>query len=136
MRKGRKRRDTYSWVLRGLVGVAGFILSPLSWWNDLFVNIPLAYGIAWLAGRTLSLFLAVHRELFVHLFVAGYFLTNLAGFLMIHFSLFGFGGERGVSLKKQIVVALIYSLAIYLFFGLGLCRPEEGCAIFPSWVRE
>ena len=22
---------------------AGFILSPLSWWNDLLVNIPLAY---------------------------------------------------------------------------------------------
>jgi hypothetical protein len=29
-----------------LVAIIGFILSPLSWWNDLFVNIPLAYLFA------------------------------------------------------------------------------------------
>jgi len=26
----------------------GFMLSPLSWWNDAFVNIPLAIGFGWL----------------------------------------------------------------------------------------
>jgi len=28
------------------IAVVGFVLSPLSWWNDLFVNIPLAYLFA------------------------------------------------------------------------------------------
>jgi hypothetical protein len=26
------------------------MLSPLSWWNDLFVNLPLALVFAWLVG--------------------------------------------------------------------------------------
>ena len=29
----------------GVVAMIGFLLSPLSWWNDAFVNIPIAYGI-------------------------------------------------------------------------------------------
>ena len=38
--------------LRGgaLVGL-GYMLSPLSWWNDLFFNLPIAlvfgYGVSW-----------------------------------------------------------------------------------------
>jgi hypothetical protein len=80
-----------SWYLRrGTIGVVGFILSPLSWWNDPFVNFPLSYGFAWLLGRFLSLFVGVHKWLFVNLFIGGYFLTNLVGFLMIHYSVFGF----------------------------------------------
>ncbi len=30
----------------GIVAVIGYLLSPLSWWNDLFVNVPLAYLFA------------------------------------------------------------------------------------------
>ena len=29
----------------GLLGFIGFLLSPLSWWNDLFVNVPLAVAL-------------------------------------------------------------------------------------------
>jgi len=29
-------------VTGGILGLVGFMLSPLSWWNDLFVNVPLA----------------------------------------------------------------------------------------------
>ena len=28
----------------GVMAFIGFMLSPLSWWNDLFVNVPLAVG--------------------------------------------------------------------------------------------
>jgi hypothetical protein len=122
-------------MLRGLIGAVGFLLSPLSWWNDLFVNFPLAYGFAWLGGRFLSLFVTVHKWLFVNLFVAGYFITNLAGFLMIHYSVFGLKKSQAFSLKKQIVISVIYSLGIFVFFGLDMCHPEEGCRVFPSWVR-
>lgn len=34
----------------GTLAFIGFMLSPLSWWNDLFVNVPLALGFAWLVS--------------------------------------------------------------------------------------
>ena len=39
----------------GIVAVIGYLLSPLSWWNDTFVNLPLAYLFASLVS------LASHR---------------------------------------------------------------------------
>jgi membrane protein implicated in regulation of membrane protease activity len=37
-------------VTGGVLAFAGFMLSPLSWWNDLFVNVPLALVFAWLVS--------------------------------------------------------------------------------------
>jgi len=33
-------------VQGGMLGFIGFMLSPLSWWNDAFVNLPLALAFA------------------------------------------------------------------------------------------
>jgi hypothetical protein len=111
---------------RGTVGVIGFILSPLSWWNDAVVNFPLAFGFAWIVGKVLR-----H---FINLFVAGYFLTNLLGFLMMHYSLFGTKKDKGTSIKKQIFISVIYTLVVVAFFGLGVCNSQKGCPVLPSWV--
>ena len=128
-------RATFSIMIRGAVGVIGFILSPLSWWNDLFVNVPLSFAFAWAVGKPLSLFIEIHRWLFINLFVLGYFLTNLLGFLMIHFSIFGLTRTKAGSFKKQILISIIYSVVVLAFFGLNICNPEEGCKVFPSWVQ-
>jgi hypothetical protein len=133
--KGSRTQKAGSLVLRGLIGTVGFLLSPLSWWNDLVVNFPLAYGFAWIVGRALSTFMLIHKWLFLNLFIAGYFITNLGGFLMIHYSIFGLKKSRKFSLKKQIGVSVIYSVAIVAFFGLEICKPDAGCQVFPSWVR-
>ena len=119
---------------RGAIGVIGFILSPLSWWNDLFVNFPLAFGFAWIVGRIINMFLTVHERLFVYLFVFGYFLSNLTGFLMLHYSIFYRKSRQKPSFKKQLLISLIYSGVIIAFFGLDLCNPEQGCKVLPSWV--
>ena len=129
-----KTRNISSLLKRGTVGVTGFILSPLSWWNDIFVNFPLAFGFAWVVGRFIDIFLVVHEWLFVSLFVFGYFLSNLAGFVMIHYSIFYVRGKQIHSFKKQLSISLIYSLVIILFFGLDICNPEQGCNVLPSWV--
>ncbi|NDB77324.1 MAG: hypothetical protein EB141_17075, partial [Verrucomicrobia bacterium] len=52
------------------------MLSPLSWWNDLFVNIPLALAFAWVV----SLF---WPSVFGASFVLGYWITNLLGFVLM-----------------------------------------------------
>jgi hypothetical protein len=61
----------------GIVAVIGYLLSPLSWWNDLFVNIPLAY----LFASLVSLFSC---RLFATGMVVGYWLTNIIGLFMLH----------------------------------------------------
>ena len=62
----------------------GFILSPLTWWNDLFVNLPLAFGFAYVIGFILSPFVPVTVLLFIGLMAIGYFLSNMLGFLLMH----------------------------------------------------
>jgi hypothetical protein len=96
-----KKRVVLPVLLRGTLGVAGFILSPLSWWNDVIVNFRLAYGFAWGLGRSLSVFMAVHTWLFVNLFAAGYFLTNLVGLVMMHYSIFGLKAAQRGSIKNR-----------------------------------
>ena len=61
----------------GGLGFVGYMLSPLSWWNDLFVNVPLALAFAWV----LSLFIP---RAFEASFVLGYWLTNILGFVLMH----------------------------------------------------
>ncbi|MCX7732485.1 MAG: hypothetical protein N2248_04905 [candidate division WOR-3 bacterium] len=59
-----------------LMLIIGYLLSPLSWWNDLFINLPIAY----LFGAGMSLF---QRRLFAPGMVAGYWFTNLLGLYLI-----------------------------------------------------
>ena len=128
-------RVTFSTIIRGAIGVIGFILSPLSWWNDLFVNVPLSFAFAWAVGKSLSIFTEIHQWFFINLFVLGYFLSNLLGFLMIHFSIFGLTRTKAASFKKQILISFIYSAVVLAFFGLNICNLKEGCKVFPSWVH-
>jgi hypothetical protein len=130
-----RRNAAFSIALRGSLGVIGFILSPLSWWNDLFVNVPLSFAFAWGVGRFLALFTEIHQWLFLNLFVVGYFLTNLIGFLMMHYSIFGLKGGKAGSLKTQALISLIYTAVILAFFSLNICNPEGDCKVFPSWVK-
>ncbi len=43
LRRGMPRKRK---VAGGLLAVLGFILLPLSWWNEAFVNLPLALASA------------------------------------------------------------------------------------------
>jgi hypothetical protein len=60
-----------------LLSVAGYILSPLSFWNDLFVNFPIAYFCGLLCGL-------ISQRLFLPGLVAGYWLSNIAGIVLLH----------------------------------------------------
>src|SRR5207245_5181818 len=92
----------------GLVGFIGFMLSPLSWWNDLFVNVPLAVAFAWLV----SLF---YPPAFKPAVVVGYWLTNVLGFVLLHK-----GAQQMLSdqpkayrrreLARNLAISLLYTL--------------------------
>ena len=100
--------------LDALMATTGFILSPLTWWNDLLVNVPLAYLFSWP-------FSAMHEQLFVPSFIIGYWLTNLLGLLMLHYGGAGFLKKQRdkFSLKTSVVISLIYSFIIFVIVMLG-----------------
>lgn len=104
------------WLRRlwgSVVLFAGFMLSPLSWWNDLFVNVPLALGFAWLISLC-------YPPAFKTAVVVGYALTNVLGFVLMHL-----GGEAIVGkpaqrhLRRDIGLALLYTAVVFALVQLG-----------------
>jgi len=129
----KQKFPSYIWLKRGALAFIGFILSPLSWWNDIFINIPLAYGFAWIIGKLLDIFFEVHRYLFTGLFILCYFLTNLIGFLMIHYSLSATNGKKD-SVFKQILISLFYTMLIVLLSYFDVLHLNFQLNILPHWV--
>ncbi|MEC4819083.1 MAG: hypothetical protein SAK29_38295 [Scytonema sp. PMC 1069.18] len=103
--------------LRGglFVGI-GYMLSPLSWWNDLFFNLPIAllfgYLISW-----------IKSDWFLPGTLIGYWLSNVLGILMMQFGamdMFLDGEKR--NLKRDVLIGLggstLYTLivAVLVYF--------------------
>jgi uncharacterized membrane protein len=107
----------------GLLGFIGFMLSPLSWWNDAFVNLPLALGFAWIVAR-------FHKDAFAPALVVGYWLTNVIGLVLLHK-----GAQKLVTsaerrytrrdFARDVAVSLLYTLVIILLLKLKILRPLE-----------
>jgi hypothetical protein len=105
----------------GLVAFIGYMLSPLSWWNDMFVNVPLALAFAWLV----SLF---WKSAFGAAWVLGYWATNVAGFILMHK-----GAEQALSktprgysrwaLARDIGISLLYTGVIVALVKFGVLKP-------------
>ena len=106
----------------GVLGFIGFMLSPLSWWNDLFVNVPLALAFAWVVSL-------IYRPAFEMAWVAGYWLTNMLGFLLLHKGVKMIASEETPpkysrhDLLKDIVVSLLYTLLIVILIKFKLIQP-------------
>ena len=105
----------------GILAFIGYILSPLSWWNDTFINLPLA----WLFASLVSL--ASHR-LFAPAMILGYWLTNIAGILLMAQGTAGVvAGDSSKLRKRQLVWSLIaatgYTLLIVLLYAFGVLKP-------------
>jgi tetrahydromethanopterin S-methyltransferase subunit C len=107
----------------GIVAVIGYLLSPLSWWNDAFVNLPLAWVFA-------SLVSLASCRLFAPAMVLGYWLTNVAGILMMARGTAGLvAGKSPRMRKRQLVLSLVaatgYTLVIVLLYALGILKPID-----------
>jgi hypothetical protein len=108
-------------VSGGALVFAGYMLSPLSWWNDLFVNVPLALAFAWIV----SFF---YRPAFKPCIVIGYWLTNVLGFILMHK-----GAQQVLSRRetkyslraflRDVGVSLFYTALIIVLVQLGVLKP-------------
>ena len=108
-----RKKKTFADIMNGIVFLIGLILSPLTWWNDLFVNVPLAYLFAQAIAR-------VYQGLFVYAFVFGYWLTNVLGFLLMHHSASQYVKTQDTRrpILKFVFTSLGYTLLIILLAHL------------------
>ncbi len=58
----------------------GYLLSPLCWWNDLIINLPVAYGFGYLVSLVVPEWFGVGA-------IAGYWLSNLVGIVLMQWGL-------------------------------------------------
>lgn len=97
----------------------GWLLSPFTFWNDAFVNIPLSYIMANLAFRLV-------RVDFLTLVLISYWLSNGLGILLMYLSGRKLtAGDEG-SFKELINLALAitaYSLLLVLLNKFGILKP-------------
>ena len=106
----------------GVVGFIGFMLSPLSWWNDAFVNVPLAVAFGWIV----TLFYKPAFDIGV---LAGYWLTNVLGFVLLHKGVKAASGSSSLkpytwgSFARDLSISLAYTGLIALLLKLKLLQP-------------
>ncbi len=110
-------------VVGSLVATIGYLLSPLSWWNDLFINIPLSYLLA----TFLSVFAPDSFSMFMILM---YWLTNVLGIVLMHSGVQHIVSDQGVkfsvrNLVIQLIWASFYSLIIAALALSGVLEPPS-----------
>ncbi|MEI7729672.1 MAG: hypothetical protein WCO56_08865 [Verrucomicrobiota bacterium] len=107
----------------GVLTFVGFMLSPLSWWNDAFVNLPLAYAFAWVVSR-------LYHPVFGPALIVGYWLTNLLGFILMHKGLRALLSPEEKAAckqewKKDVIVSLLYTALLVVLIKLKILQPFE-----------
>ncbi|MCK5475760.1 MAG: hypothetical protein KAI71_04240 [Candidatus Pacebacteria bacterium] len=104
----------------GIHATIGFILSPLSWWNDLLVNIPLAYIFALPFGL-------ISEKLFLPMIILGYWITNVIGFMLMHHGVSDLVSKdtkkyTKKELTKDILISVVYTIIVILFVLSGFIK--------------
>lgn len=109
----------WSWQRLGSLGLLalGWLLSPLCWWNDLVFNLPLAFGFAKLVSRW-------NPDGLLGAMVVGYWITNLAGILLMQSGTLGLlAEERRPGRARELLVGLgtssAYTVAVLMLVKLG-----------------
>jgi hypothetical protein len=105
----------------GVLAIIGFLLSPISWWNDLLINIPLAY----LFAGTVTW---MQPEWFNVAFVVGYLLTNIVGLVLLQYGMkHAVRSAKPVDFKKELksslVWSVLYTLLIVILLLAGWIHP-------------
>jgi hypothetical protein len=91
----------------------GYMLSPLSWWNDLFFNLPIAY----LFGYLVSWY---NPDWFLPFTAVGYWISNVLGIVMMQMGAMNmFFEKQEKNIKKDLLIGLGTSTA-YTLIVLGL----------------
>ena len=107
----------------GILGTIGFLLSPLSWWNDLFVNFPIAYACACAVNL-------IFKGAFLAAFIVSYWITNILGFVLLQKGLENTFKDDSEKKKyswknflRDALLSLVYTLLIVILVKFGIIKP-------------
>lgn len=132
------RKRIYRTLTGGTITFIGYMLSPLSWWNDMLINIPLAFGFAYLIGLLISPFVSVHLYLFLGLMAVGYFLTNVLGFLLMQHGarhMLATPKETSFDWRKNLAYSFVAFLLTVGCIQLGILDLGAGDQLMASVLR-
>jgi hypothetical protein len=111
--------------LKGLILVGlGFLLSPLSWWNDLFFNLPIAYFFGYICAQ-------FSANLFLPCAIAGYWLSNVLGILLMQLGVLDVVQEQPKerNFKKELLMGLasstVYTIIILLLLQFNILSTPD-----------
>jgi hypothetical protein len=105
----------------GFLFFVGWLLSPFTWWNDAFINIPLSYILA-------SLIFYVIPLPFKWLVIVIYWFTNLVGL----FFMYAGGRPFIMSSKNRIMTVTGLILALLAYSAIMLYLDSKG-KLVPLW---
>ena len=88
----------------GLLFAVGWLLSPLCWWNDLLINLPVAYGFGYLCHWIAADWLLPGT-------IVGYWLSNLVGILLMQVGAIAVfqTSTQERNLKRELFVGVVSS---------------------------
>lgn len=100
-----------------LVGL-GYMLSPLSWWNDVFFNLPIAYAFGWVINW-------VYPGTLIAATIVGYWISNVLGFILMQFGAGDmFFDNRPRNPTKDLLISLgtstLYTIVIVLLLQFNI----------------
>lgn len=109
-------KSIFKKIRGGLFLVIGYLLSPLSFWNDLFFNLPIAYGFGYLCSL-------LSPSLLLPCSIIGYWLSNIAGILLMQASAIDVfqNQPKERNLKKELLMGLVSS-AVYTVVIVALIQ--------------
>jgi hypothetical protein len=107
-------------VKRGTLFFIGYLLSPLSLWDDVFVNIPISYVLALIVKH-------FSPSAFLPSMILIYWLTNLIGFLCMRKGLCGTPLDNGKSnashmFRNDVIASLVYTFGLVLLVKFNVLQ--------------
>lgn len=102
-------------LIRAVAFTIGLLLSPITWFNDPIVNVPIALALTHLLIK------AFGKELFIPIFTASYVFTNVLGLLLMQVSISSSKGKfKGVEILKIFIGTIAYTLLMIFLLRLGI----------------
>jgi hypothetical protein len=101
----------------------GYMLSPLSWWNDVFFNLPIALGFGYAASWINSTWFAPGT-------IIGYWLSNVVGIIMMQFGAVDiFAKDETRNMKRDLLLGLggatLYTLVVTALVYLNVLKMPD-----------
>ena len=131
----REKHSHWYIIKHTAIIVVGFLFSPLSWWNDIFINFPVAWFFAWLPLRLISFVLPIDKSVFIIIFIINYWITNVVGLAMMHYSgkklVFN---ESKISLINDVLIAIAYTAIVAIVFFANPNNTLTSLHLLPAWL--